>query len=245
LTAFLILHPTSSTSITELYDMLPLTTTVWSSVGKKIMTGVTGLGLCVFIIEHLFANFKLFVGADAFNLYTHNLMDLGWLLYVVEGLLAFAFLLHATVGISIWLKKRQARPVPYAQVTNAGDPSRKSIYSVSMIYTGVLLLIFLILHLKTFKYGPYYSAYIDGVGEVRDLYRLVLEVYRDPIYVIFYTILMILLGVHLRHGFWSAFQSLGVSNPRLTPVIYSFGILFAVVMGAGFLVMPIWIYFTH
>jgi succinate dehydrogenase / fumarate reductase cytochrome b subunit len=225
--------------------MLPLTTTVWSSVGKKIITGLTGLGLCIFIIEHLLANLNLFIGSDAFNLYTHNLMNLGGLLYVVEGLLALAFLLHAIVGISIWLNKREARPVPYEQTANAGGTSRKSIYSVSMIYTGVLLLIFLVLHLKTFKYGPYYTSYIDGVGEVRDLYRLVMEVYRDPFYVIFYVILMTLLGVHLRHGFWSAFQSLGVQNPRLTPVIYVFGIFFAAAMGAGFLVIPVWIFFSH
>ncbi len=225
--------------------MPSLSTAVWSSVGKKIITGLTGLALCVFVLMHLLGNLNLFVGADAFNLYTHKLESFGGILYVIEALLAMVFVLHAVVGVSVWVKKRQARPVPYEQVANAGAPSHKSLSSLSMIYTGILLLIFLVLHLKTFKYGPFYTTYIDGVGDVRDLYRLVIDVYRDPVYVISYVILMVLLGVHLRHGFWSAFQSLGVSNPRFTPVIHIFGIAFAVAIAVGFLVMPVWIYLTN
>ncbi|NUM79229.1 succinate dehydrogenase cytochrome b subunit [bacterium] len=216
---------------------------VWSSVGKKIMTGLTGVGLCLFIIGHLAGNFSLLVSAEAFNLYTYKLFSLGGLLYVIEALLTLAFVLHAIVGISIYLKKRKARPIDYIKVANAGGNSHKSISSVSMIWTGLILLVFLVLHLKTFKFGPYYETSINGII-MRDLYRLVIEVYQQPSYVISYTVIMILLGVHLRHGFWSAFQSLGVNHPRYSPVIYGFGIFFALVMAAGFILIPIWIYFT-
>jgi len=225
--------------------MLPLSTIVWSSVGKKIMTGITGLALCLFIIGHLLGNINLFIGEDAFNLYTHKLESLGGFLYILEALIAVGFVVHAVVGISIWIKKREARPVSYDVVSNAGGSSKKSLSSITMIYTGILLLIFLILHLKTFKYGPQYTSYIDGVGEVRDLYRLVIEVYQSPGYVIFYVVLMIMLGFHLRHGFWSAFQSLGVTHPRFKGVIFTTGIIFSIVMAVGFLVMPVWIYFTN
>jgi succinate dehydrogenase / fumarate reductase cytochrome b subunit len=112
-----------------------------------------------------------------------------------------------------------------------------------MIYTGAVLFIFLIIHLKTFKFGPNYTTDVDGV-EMRDLHGLVWEVFQSPGYVTWYVAAMVLLGSHLWHGFWSAFQSLGVSHPRYTPIIYGIGIMVAAVLAVGFLGIPIWIYFT-
>ncbi len=223
--------------------MISFTNAMWSSVGKKFVTGITGIGLCVFILEHLIANLFLFVGPDAFNRYTYKLTNLGGLLYVLEGAIAVGFAFHAVFGISVWLNKRRARPVSYTKSRSKGGPSRQTSSSVTMIYTGLLLLVFLVLHLITFKYGPVYETTVDGIV-MRDLYRLVIEVFQHPSYVIGYTVIMALLGVHLRHGFWSAFQSLGINHPTYTPFIYRVGVLFAIVVGLGFLVMPIWIYYT-
>jgi succinate dehydrogenase / fumarate reductase cytochrome b subunit len=136
--------------------------------------------------------------------------------------------------------------VAYYKVTGAGKPSRKSPGSTTMIYTGIVVFVFLILHLKTFKFGPDiadgYVVQISGES-MRDLYRLVVEVFSNKWYVLWYVMAMIPLGLHLSHGFWSAFQSLGAYHPRYTPVLYAAGYAFAVAIAGGFLIIPLWIYF--
>ena len=116
-----------------------------------------------------------------------------------------------------------------------------------MVYTGLLVLVFIVIHLRTFKYGPAeaegYVSSIDGV-EVRDLHRLVVEKFQQIEWVVGYVAAMILLGVHLSHAFWSAFQSLGFYHERYTPLLYSAGRALAVLISLGFLIIPIWIYFS-
>jgi succinate dehydrogenase / fumarate reductase cytochrome b subunit len=113
-----------------------------------------------------------------------------------------------------------------------------------MIITGVILLVFIILHIAQFKFGPGvaegYVATVDG-KEVRDLHRLVVETFRQPIWAVGYMGVMVLLGLHLRHGFWSAFQSLGMINPRLSGVISLIGVALALLLAVGFLGIPLWI----
>ncbi|MFQ5771522.1 MAG: succinate dehydrogenase, partial [bacterium] len=141
------------------------------------------------------------------------------------------------------LGKLRARPVGYQKKASAGGTSKKTISSTTMIYTGILIFVFLAIHLKTFKYGTYYTTNVNGV-EMRDLHRLVIEVFQQLGYVIWYVAAMVLVGFHLRHGFWSAFQSLGANHPRYMPIIYGVGIILAIVLAVGFLGIPIWIYFT-
>jgi len=219
------------------------TSVVWSSVGRKILNGLTGLLLCGFVLVHLLENFLLFVGSKAYNLYVYRLTSLGGLLYFMEFLLASIFLIHIVSAVSVWLSKRRARPESYVMLKSAGGPSRQTIFSRSMIYTGVLLFIFLILHLKTFKFGPHYEVEYNGLL-VRYLYRLVIEVFSSGGYLLWYEVLLILLGFHLRHGFWSAFQSLGLNHPKYSHIIYTIGYLSAIMIAVGFLAIPIWIYVT-
>jgi succinate dehydrogenase / fumarate reductase cytochrome b subunit len=220
---------------------------LWSSVARKLINGLTGLALSGFIVVHLLGNVALLFGeAEKFNAYSHFLLSLGGLIYTAEAILVAFFLFHIITAITVWWGKQMARPDGYKRTDNAGDPSKKTISSRTMIYTGVILLVFTVLHIKTFKYGPGlnegYVMMIDG-QPIRDLYRLVIEVFNKPIYVIWYVVSMLLLGFHLRHGFWSGFQSLGVNHPRWTPVIYTVALLFAIVMAAGFLAIPLVIYF--
>ncbi len=220
---------------------------VWSSVAKKFINAVTGLILCIFIAIHLLGNVTLLTGnAEAFNSYAHFLLSMGVLIYLAEiGLIVF-FLFHVFTALMVWWDKQTARPVAYGMTAAAGAPSKKTISSQTMIYTGVVLFVFTIYHLITFKYGPGiaegYVMDVDGVV-IRDLYRLTMEVFSRPGYVIGYVAAMAFMGFHLRHGFWSAFQSLGVNHPRCTPVIYGLALLFAVIMAVGFLILPILIYF--
>lgn len=214
-----------------------------SQIGRKVLTGVSGLGLVGFVLIHMLGNLSYFAGVDAYNAYTEKLASLGVLLYVVEFGLAAFFIFHIVLGISIALGKRKARPVNYDVYQSAGGQSRQSLSSRSMIITGIILLVFLIFHLKTFKFGTYYETTLDG-KPVRDLARLMTETFQNPFYVFGYTAVVVLLALHLRHGVWSAFQSLGATNPRLSPILYSIGLILGLLIAAGFFVLPIWIYFT-
>lgn len=112
-----------------------------------------------------------------------------------------------------------------------------------MIITGIILMVFLVIHLWSFKFGTYYETTLDG-KPVRDLARLVTEKFQSPFYTFGYVAIVLLLALHLRHGVWSALQSLGATNPRLTPLIYSIGAIIGLLIAIGFFVLPLWIFFT-
>lgn len=219
-----------------------------NSIQKKILNGITGLGLVLFVIMHLAGNLTLFSSnPDIFNAYAKRLHDLGFVLYIAEiGLLAF-FIFHIVSATSIYFSKKRARTTGYAVNAYAGNPSKKSVSSVSMIYTGILLLIFVVWHIISFKYGPgIEQGYVTTIGgeQARDLYRLVYEYFASPIHVIIYVTIMLLLGLHLRHGFWSVFQTLSINNPKYSPLIYSVALAIASLLAVGFLLIPVWIYFS-
>ena len=204
---------------------------------------LAGLFWILFLIIHLLGNLTILTGRpETLNLYSHKLISTGPLLYLLEGLLAGALLLHIVYGVTVFWDKRRSRPQRYERLRSKGAPSKENISSLTMIYSGVLLFIFLVVHLANFKYGPVYPVEYNG-EQVRDLYRLVVEVFHQPLYVLFYVGIMILLFSHLRHGFWSAFQSLGLAHPRYTPVIYGIGIVLALLLGLGYIMVPIYVYF--
>lgn len=217
-----------------------------TTVGRKIITGLTGLGLVGFLIGHLAGNLTLFFGAEAFNSYAHKLESLGFILYAIEIGLIGVFVFHIFFAIAVTAQNKGARKHKYVESRPAGKPSRKSISSQTMIYTGLVLALFTLIHIWMFKFGPGiaagYATDLHGTP-ARDLYKLVVESFKNPWITASYAAVMILLGVHVRHGFWSAFQSLGAYHKRYTPLIYSLGILIAVVFALGFLVLPIYVYF--
>lgn len=227
-------------------------------ITRKLITGVTGLGLTIFVLVHMVGNLTYFsTDPDAYNRYSNTLVGLGPLLWAVEiGLLGF-FVFHAGLGISIWRRKRSSRLVDYEVYRSAGSPSLQSTASRSMILTGGILLIFLIIHLLSFKYGPGvgegYVVTIDGLDidgvnvggvAVRDMKRLLEEKFSSPLYTFAYVGVMLLLALHLRHGVWSALQSLGVMNPRLTPIVYAGGLVIGLLIAIGFFILPLYIYFV-
>lgn len=214
-----------------------------SQVGRKILTGITGIGLIIFIIFHLLGNLTLFGDAQAFNEYTYALESMGWILYVLEAGLAIAFLLHAYIGVSIWWNRRKARPEGYVKYQSKGGPSHQTWASKSMIFTGIVLFVFLVIHIDTFKLAATDTIMLNG-HEARDLKEVVIATFQKPLYAFGYTAVMILLGFHLGHGFWSAFTSLTMKHKKYSAVIYTIGIIFAILMAVGFLFIPLYIYFT-
>lgn len=214
-----------------------------SPVGRKILTGLTGLIWVGFVIIHMLGNLGYFAGGDAYNEYSNLLLGLGPLLYLVELVLLASIIIHAVIGIGIYVRKRQARKQDYVEYRTSGLPSRQTPSSRTMIFTGVVLLVFLFIHLDSFKFGTEYVTTVDG-QQMRDLYRLVEEKFQSPYYAFGYTAVMLLLGFHLRHGIWSAFQSLGAMNRHLTPIVYVLGTILAIGIAAGFLILPLYIFFS-
>ncbi len=208
-----------------------------SPIGKKILTGLTGLGLVSFVVVHLLGNLTLFVSAKAYNDLADGIERLGLVTYGIEiGLIAIA-LLHTTIGLKIYIGKRQARAVNYTEYVSAGKPSRQTLSSRTMIVSGLILAVFLVVHLATFKFGTYYSLPESGD---RDLARLVFETFHKPGYTAGYVLVSSVLGLHLRHGIWSAWQSLGVAT-RPGMVAVSAGMAGAIAL--GFIGLPLAIYF--
>ena len=216
----------------------------WSSVGKKVITGITGLALFAFVIVHLIGNFTLFLGPGAFNGYAHFLETAvhGWLIYAFEAGIILIFFFHIITTYTVaWADKRKARQVGYKYKRNAGGKSRKTFSSVSMIYTGILLIIFVCYHIWVFKYG----AHEIGEDGVKNLYRTVVAAFQAaPWFAIVTVALMILLGFHLRHGVWSAFQSIGWANDRYLPVLTRIALVFSILLAIGFVILPIYLYFV-
>jgi succinate dehydrogenase / fumarate reductase cytochrome b subunit len=209
-----------------------------SSVGEKFLIATTGLALFLYLVLHLAGNSLLFFGPQRFNGYAHLLIS-NPLIVPVEIGLAAIFVLHVWKTVVMWWHNRQARLSPYYRKERAGPPSRKSLASSTMIYTGTLTLIFVVLHVWNFKYG--------ATGEVagqRDLFGLVTRFFQHPLNVAFYEICLVLLGFHLWHGFSSAFESLGGDEPRYTPRVLLLGKLLAIVIAGGFVVIPMWLFFT-
>lgn len=212
--------------------------TAWSSIGKKVLTGLTGLALIGFVVVHLIGNLTLFLGPDAFNNYAHFLETAlhGWLMPAAEVVIIAIFIGHMVSAVSVaWADKRAARKIGYKTLKNAGGKSRKSLSSVSMIYTGILIITFVVGHIYLFKYGNH--EIIDHGA--KNLYKTVVTAFKDPIFTAFTVIVMVLLGLHLRHGFWSAFQSLGLANDKFLPVLEKLALVTALLLATGFIVIPI------
>lgn len=209
-----------------------------SLITKKAIVSATGLILAGFVLMHMLGNLLLFLGPRIYNEYSHKITS-NPALYLVEAILLVAFVLH--IFYASWLTKisRAARPVGYAVSPNGEKAA--SLPARTMIYHGAVLLAFIVLHLQTFKYGPYYEVTYDGVV-MRDLYRLVIEIFASTNYVIWYCVSMLLLILHLYHGVSSIFQSWGFNHPVYTPILKKIGYVYAFGVGIGFLTNPIFAY---
>jgi succinate dehydrogenase / fumarate reductase, cytochrome b subunit len=209
-----------------------------SSIGRKQLVAVTGLLLCGFLVSHLAGNFLLLLGSDAFNIYAHKLEALGGLLYVVEGILAAIFALHLGLAIRLNIENIKARGSKrYTLKKNTGRGT--TFMSATMPWTGLVLLVFVILHIKSLKLGSYYPTTVDGV-EMRDLYRTTIEYFQSVGAVVWYVVAMICAALHTAHGFTSAFQTMGWNHPKYFRNVKNLGYLYAVAVGGGFAFLAVW-----
>ena len=209
-----------------------------SSVGTKVLIGITGFALFLYLVIHIAGNLLVFFGPAVFNQYAYMMEERNPLLPAIELLLLAVFLVHVYKTVRMFLVNQRARPVRYAQKKPAGRPSRKSLASSTMILSGLWLLAFLIVHVKAFRFSPTYPWGDGG----RDLYRQEMENLSNPFVAGFYVLSMIVVGSHLWHGISSALQSLGLDHPRWTPRVLTAGKLFAVAIAGAFIVIAVWVY---
>ena len=211
-----------------------------SSIVKKQFIGFTGLLLCGFLVTHLAGNLLILVGDEAFNRYAYTLTSNKAFLYTAETILGLIFLGHLILALRVTYENYNARPVKYAVKNRTGRGA--TFASSTMPVTGFILLFFIIWHLNGLKFGPEYVITYNNT-EMRDLYRLLLEYFSIPLNVFGYVLGMVAMGIHVSHGFWSAFQSLGFNHSRYTPLLNKLAIAFAFVISVSFSILPIYCYF--
>ncbi|MFM6926839.1 MAG: succinate dehydrogenase cytochrome b subunit [Bdellovibrio sp.] len=212
-----------------------------STVGKKYLMGITGLIWAGFVLAHMAGNLLIFVSADAYNSYGHALTS-GNIIYVAETVLILALIAHVYTAVSLTMSNRAAKNQRYA-VTASGK-KKTTLASRTMAIQGSIILVFIILHLITFKYGVHYETTVNG-APMRDLARLMFEVFQQPGYVIWYLVALILLGFHLSHGVGSTFQSLGLMEGTYRNMWKKLSYAYAIVVALGFIAQPVYIFLVH
>ncbi len=209
------------------------TTTFWrSSIGRKVVMAVTGVILFGFVLGHLAGNLTVYVGPEALNGYAVFLRRFlhGSGLWIARAVLLLSVILHIWSATSLTLTSRAARRVGYRerQWTESTYASR------TMRWSGVIILLFVIYHLLHFTFGTVHPSFVEG-----DVYHNFITGFQSVPVSIAYIVAMIFLGLHLRHGVWSMFQTLGVSHPRYIRWAHVAAWIFAVIVVVGNCSFPI------
>ena len=211
-----------------------------SSLGKKYLMALTGLFLCSFLVIHFLGNITLYTDPVQFNEYT-RFMSSNPIIRVMEIVLVAGFLTHIIDAIMLTRANKKAQPVKYAM-----DKKQSSWYSRNMGLTGSVILAFLVLHLQSFWYGYKFGSpavAIDSAGlPIKDMYTMVVEAFGEFWYSGLYVIAVTLLGIHLNHGFQSAFQSVGLRHKKYTPTIKMLGTAFSIFITLGFVSFPVYFF---
>jgi succinate dehydrogenase / fumarate reductase cytochrome b subunit len=213
--------------------------TVTTTIAQKLVVGLSGLLLCGFLLVHLTGNFLIYSRADdyrVYNDYAHALHS-NALLPVAEVALLILFVVHIALTIYVVVRNRGARPDGYAVKRSKRGKSALTAHNV-MHWTGFVVLAFVVLHLADFRFGLRHPEH-----DVLSPAHRALAILHDPLSAGIYTVGSLLLGYHLYHGFQSAFQTLGASNPRTNPAIRLVGAIFAVLVAVGFASFPVWVNF--
>ncbi|HUQ98530.1 MAG TPA: succinate dehydrogenase cytochrome b subunit [Gemmatimonadaceae bacterium] len=203
-----------------------------SMVGKKVVMGVTGLIGVGFVIAHSLGNLLVFRGPEAINAYSHFLKSTGELLWALRAVLIVSVILHVVAAVQLTRQSRAARPVGYAK----RDNQVATVASRTMRWGGVLLLLFIVVHILHFTTGTIRPA---GGFSSTDVYANIVTSFRIWWVALFYVVSMVALGLHLFHGAWSSVRSIGVSPPSPQPLHRTLSLGIAVLVWAAFTAIPI------
>lgn len=201
-----------------------------SVIGKKIIMAVTGLILTGFVLGHMIGNLQVFAGPEKLNHYAEFLQSLGAGLWFVRFVLLASVGLHIAMAVQLQMLKLDARPVAYVK-----KASLVSTYAArTMIWSGPIVGAFIVYHILHFTTGTAHPEFVRG-----DVYRNVVTGFQNPAVSLFYMVANILLAIHLYHGVWSMFQTVGVAHPRYTPMLKVISQVFGFVIGLGNVSMPL------
>jgi succinate dehydrogenase / fumarate reductase, cytochrome b subunit len=212
-----------------------------TSIGRKFLMSITGLFLVMFIGVHLTVNLLLIVddSGKLFNLGA-NFMATNPMIKIMEPILGLGFLIHIIWSFFLEYQNWRARPIKFDQRKASVSSSWAS---RNMLVLGALVLVFLIMHIIDFfwviKFAPHsMPKTADGM---EDTYTLVASLFKESVvYCFFYVIGGVLLGIHLSHGFWSSFQTLGLSNKNWLKRLQFIGTLYAIIIAVGFSAIPLY-----
>ena len=193
---------------------------------------VTGAMMFAFVVGHMLGNLQMFEAPEHINAYGHFLHNLGELLWIERGILLLTIALHTTATIQLALRSSAARPVGYSrrQAINSSYASR------TMYWSGPIVLAFIIFHLLQFTAGYLHphATFVEG-----DVYANVVSGFQVWWVSAWYIFAMILLGLHLSHGLWSMFQSVGLAHPRNSVLIKNAARAIATLIVLGYIAIPI------
>tara|TARA_B000000557_G_scaffold249600_1_gene235182 strand:+ start:4442 stop:5122 length:681 start_codon:yes stop_codon:yes gene_type:complete len=216
-----------------------------STLFRKIIAALSGLFLVAFLIGHLVGNLQLFIpglkGQTQFNQYAF-FMTTNPVIKVLSLITYISIILHVIITLFLVFQSRKSRPVQYA--VSSGNNSSWSSRNMSVL--GVLFLIFLVIHMKSFWYRMHFGdmpyQYLNDGSKIKDLYLITITAFKNPIYSLFYIFSMIVLGLHLKHGVESAIQTLGLKIRNYENIFKVFGNIIAFLIPAMFAIIPIYIY---
>jgi succinate dehydrogenase / fumarate reductase cytochrome b subunit len=211
------------------------------TLARKIAVGVSGIFLLLFIIGHMLGNTTIFFGPSGLNSYAHHVQSLGPILWLERVIMLALAAVHIYFGITLTLENWKSRSTDYVRRTY----QRSTIYSRTMIYSGLVILAFLLFHLFHFTFRlthPEISHLVDSAGR-HDVYTMVVGGLQGFFMILIYVLGLAALFLHLRHGIQSLFQTMGWNTDRTMPAITKGGRIAAVVIGVGFLVVPLAVFF--
>jgi succinate dehydrogenase / fumarate reductase, cytochrome b subunit len=201
-----------------------------STIGKKIIMASTGLGLVAFVVMHMIGNTLIFQGPERLNAYSRLLHSTGELLWLVRLVLLTAVVLHIDAAVQLTRRAQAARPVEYDE----RRPQVSTLASRTIRWGGLLLLVFIVVHLLHFTTGTLLSVFRPG-----DVYANVVTGFHVWPMAVFYLVAMVALGLHLYHGAWSSVRTLGLARAKPNPLHRSVAAVLAILVAVGFAIVPV------
>lgn len=213
----------------------------FSSISKKIFMACLGLFLLVFLLVHLSINLCLLRNDNGeWFKAAADFMSTNYVVKVFEIVLFGGFLLHMLIGIILTLQNWAARPVGY----HKANRTQTSFFSKYMIWTGLIILIFLAIHFMNFYFVKLGIVPVpQGAEGKHDFYHMAINLFSSPLYCGIYIVLMIVLGFHLNHALQSAFQTLGLNHDKYLSFVKAFSTVYAIIIAGGFITIPVYFLF--
>ncbi|MGE5190029.1 MAG: succinate dehydrogenase cytochrome b subunit [Gemmatimonadota bacterium] len=207
-----------------------------NTVGRKVLMAASGILMVLFVIVHLLGNSSIFVGPDGINAYAEKLHSLGPLVWIFRAVMLALLLIHVWFGVTLTLENSAANPAKYA----VNRKLKATFSGETMIWTGLLLLAFLVYHLLQFtvRITPDIVQGVDAKGRY-DVFTMVVTSFRNTSIVLIYVAAMVTLFLHLSHGIQSFFQTLGLSNDRTLPTYQGLGKALSAVFLVGYCSIPV------